>query len=190
SENGVAEPANNMARTSRSDLEAVRDHLINQWGYDPGRYEGYANEAEQSSTKFLARLDWNINDIHKLAVRYNQVIGNSMQLANDNSGPRPRADFDSYSRVGQNSITFENGNYAFKNVVRSITAELNSNFNSRWNNQFLATYTRIQDTRSTPSNQLFPFVDIWDGSATGTNYMSFGTELFSYNNDVINNNYS
>ena len=187
SENGVADPENNIARTTRTDLEAVRNHLINQWGWDPGRYEGYANEAKESSTKFLARLDWNINDIHKLAVRYNQVIGESMQVANGSSGPYPRSQT---NRVSQNSITFENGNYAFKNVVRSLTAELNSNFSSRLNNQFLATYTRIQDTRSTPSNQLFPFVDIWDGSATGTNYMSFGTELFSYNNDVINNNYS
>src|SRR5690606_12959619 len=46
-------------------------------------------------------------------------------------------------------------------------------------------------------NTLFPFVDIWDGSSdavqrgTGnSNYMSFGTELFSYNNDVINDNFS
>ena len=208
SENGVADPGNNIARTSRKDLEAVRDHLINTWGYDPGRYEGYANEAKQSSTKFLARLDWNINEKHKLALRYNQVIGESMQVANGSSGPRPRAT-GAYNRVGENSITFENANYGQKNVVRSITAELNSNFNSRWNNQFLATYTRIQDTRTTPSNHLFPFVDIGDGShqefldnrnpeqiAKNTqpgfhnNYMSFGTELFSYNNDVINNNYS
>lgn len=187
SENGVADPDNNVARTTRADLDAVRNHLVNQWGWDPGRYEGYANEAKESSTKFLARLDWNINDTHKLAVRYNQVVGTSMQVANASSGPQPRSQT---GRVSQNSITFENGNYAFKNVVRSITAELNSNFNSRLSNQFLATYTRIQDTRTTPSNQLFPFVDIWDGSATGTNYMSFGTELFSYNNDVVNNNYS
>lgn len=187
SEDGIADPENNIARTKRSDLEAVRNHLINQWGYDPGRYEGYANEAKESSTKFLVRLDWNINDIHKLAFRYNQVVGNSMQLANGNSGPQPRS---TTNRVSQNSIAFENANYAFKNVVRSFTAELNSNFNSRLSNQFLATFTRIQDTRSTPSNQLFPFVDIWDGSGTGTNYMSFGTELFSYNNDVVNNNFS
>lgn len=187
SENGVSDPDNNIARTKRSDLENVRNHLINQWGYDPGRYEGYADEAKEGSTKFLVRLDWNINDKHKLAVRYNQVVGNSMQVANASSGPQPRSQT---ARVSENSITFENGNYAFKNVVRSITAELNSNFSSRLSNQFLATYTRIQDTRSTPSKQLFPFVDIFDGSATGNNYMSFGTELFSYNNDVINNNYS
>lgn len=187
SENGVADPNNNIARTKRSDLEDVRNHLINQWGYDPGRFEGYADEAKESSTKFLVRLDWNINEKHKFAIRYNQVVGNSMQGANNNSGPQPRSQT---FRISDQSMTFENGNYAFKNVVRSLTAELNSSFNSQLSNQFLATYTRIQDTRSTPSDQLFPFVDIWDGTATGSNYMSFGTELFSYKNDVINNNYS
>src|SRR5690606_35445731 len=49
SENGVADPNNNIARPRRSDLDAVKNHLINQWGYDPGRYEGYANEAEEGS---------------------------------------------------------------------------------------------------------------------------------------------
>src|SRR5690554_3968226 len=205
SENGVADPENNIARTRRSDLEAVRNHLINQWGYDPGRYEGYANEAEQYSTKFLARVDWNINDKHKLAVRYNQVTGISSQLANGASGTRPRSGGGSNSaanRVSQNSITFENGNYGFENRVQSITAELNSYFTSELSNQFLATYSKIQDVRSTPSDQLFPFVDIWDGGirqdAQGNwfnhpgdiNYMSFGTELFTYNNDVINKNFS
>ncbi len=53
-----------------------------------------------------------------------------------------------------------NGNYSFKNTVRSFTAELNSNFNSRLFNQFLATYSRIQYTRETPGD-IFPFVDIW-----------------------------
>lgn len=202
STDGIADPENNIARTLRSDLDAVRNHLINQWGYDPGRYEGYANEAEQHSTKFLARLDWNINERHKLAVRYNQVTGISNQLANGASGPRPRSGGGNNSaanRVSQNSMTFENGNYGFENTVRSITAELHSYFNAKLSNQFLATYSRIQDVRTSPSDQLFPFVDIWDGGGTradgskdpgNINYMSFGTELFTYNNDVINKNLS
>ncbi|GGZ21057.1 cell envelope biogenesis protein OmpA [Echinicola pacifica] len=198
STNGVSDPENNISRTTVADLEAVRDHLINQWGYDPGRYQGYANEAKQESTKFLARVDWNINEKHKLAVRYNQVVGISPQVANANSGPRPRSPFSNGSRVGQNSIAFENANYGFENSVRSITAELNSYFSAKLSNQFLATYSRIRDTRTTPSDQLFPFVDIWDGgeivngvkSPGSINYMSFGTELFSYNNDVVNDNYS
>lgn len=189
--NGIANPTNNIARTSKTDLEAVRNHLINQWGYDPGRYEGYADEAMQYSTKFLARIDWNINSNHRLAIRYNQVEGVSNSLANGTSGPNPRA---ASSRVSQNSVTFEKGNYTTNNIVQSLTAELNSKFSDILSNQFLATYTRIQDTRKSPS-EVFPFVDIWDGgrSTTGNpvdNYMSFGYELFTYNNDVINDNYS
>jgi hypothetical protein len=202
SADGVADPTNNITRVRVSDLEAVRNHLINQWGYDPGRYEGYANEAEQYSTKFLARIDWNISDKHKLAVRYNQVIGISNQLANNASGPRPRSgggNNPAAYRVSQNSMTFENGNYGFENTVRSLTAELNSYFSSNLSNQFLATFSRIQDKRTTPSSQLFPFVDIWDGGGIledgskdpgNSNYMSFGTELFTFNNDVVNNNFS
>ena len=194
STNGVAIPSQNVTRVLEDDLIAVRDHLINQFGYDPGRYQGYANEANQSGNKFLARIDWNINDQHKAAFRYNVLKGKSMQVANASSGPRPRSNFE---RVSENSMTFENGNYAFENIVRSFTAELNSNFNAQLSNKFLFTYSKIQDTRTTPNkDKLFPFVDIWDGNvgsngAVGSNnYMSFGTELFSHLNDVVNDNFS
>src|SRR5690606_24040582 len=186
---GIANPAQNIARTSRADLESVQSHLRHVWGYDPGRYEGYADDVSQGATKFLVRLDYNINDAHKLSVRSNQVVGKNDAIAHGNSRPNPRS---SCTRVSANSITLEDGNYGSENIVRSVSAELNSNFSSQLSNQFLATYSRIQDKRSTPSDHLFPYVDIWDGGrGTGTNnYMSFGTELFSYNNDVVNDNYS
>jgi hypothetical protein len=191
SENGVADAENNISRVRRSEMDAVGSHLRNVWGYEPGRYEGYANEAAQDNTKLLARIDWNINDKNKLAVRYNQVVGISNQLTNGSSGPRPRTPNDA-NRVSQNSMVFENASYGFENSVRSLTAELNSSISSKVSNQFLFTYSQIQDRRTTPSDQLFPFVDIWDrGRGDGDrNYISFGTELFSFNNDVINDNFS
>lgn len=187
SQNGVSDIANNITRVKESDLIAVQNHLRTVWGYDPGRYQGYANEAIQTGDKILARIDWNISDKHKLAVRYNMLDAKSDALANGNSGPSPRS---SANRVSDKSMTFENGNYGFNNTVSSITAELNSSFTSNLSNKFLFTYSKIQDKRTTPSDRLFPFVDIWDGSANGSNYISFGTELFSYLNDVVNDNFS
>src|SRR5690606_19801467 len=108
SQDGVSDPENNITRVKESDLIAVRDHLINRWGYDPGRYQGYANEAQQQGDKFLARLDWNISDKHKFAVRYNVLDGTSMQVANASSGPSPRS---AWSRVSDRAMTFENGNF-------------------------------------------------------------------------------
>src|SRR5690554_253066 len=189
SETGVADAANNITRVKRSDLEAVRNHLINQWGYDPGRYEGYA-DGESAITSFLARIDWNINDNHKLAVRVNSTENKIPFLTNGTSGAYPRAN-NNYSRVSQNAMSFENSMYFNANKVRSGTLELNSRFNNNVSNQFLATYSKIESGRSSPSED-FPFIDIGDGlgtTSTWQNYISAGYELFTYNNAVVNDNY-
>lgn len=173
----------NVTRVQASDLEAVANYLKTNYNYDPGAYEGYANNYANKNYKALVRLDWNINPKNKFTLRYNTMEGTSDQGTNASSGPNPRS---SSARISQNSIAFENANYSFKNVVSSLTGELNSSITSALSNQFLVTYSKIQDTRSTPGS-LFPMVDIWEG---GSNYITFGTELFSYKNDVINNNVS
>jgi len=190
---GVARPDENITRVKEIDMIAVRDHLINQWGYDPGAYQGYANEAQASNYKFLVRLDYNINEKHRVAVRYNQSVSESPSLVNGASGPRPRSGGGSnsaFNRVSQNSMAFEKSNYATENSVRSIAFELNSTFNSAASNQFLATYSRIQDVRTSESEE-FPFIDIWDfGIGNGdANYITAGYELFTKNNDMLNNNF-
>jgi hypothetical protein len=189
SENGVSDPANNIARTRRADLEAVRNHLINRWGYDPGAYQDYANDNTEKTNSVLARIDWNISNRHKLAIRYNQVINENPSLVNGNSGPQPRSGI---NRVSEQSMAFAKTMYTTKNIVRSATIELNSRLGTKWNNQLLGTFSRIQTTRSSPS-ELFPMIDIGDGTGTSSsyvNYMTAGYELFSYGNDVLNDNYS
>ncbi len=188
SEDGTSNPDQNITRVRRSDLEAVRSHLINQWGYDPGAYENYANDNSEKTTSFLARLDWNISDKHKLAIRYNQVESSSPSLVNGNSGPYPRST--TANRVSQLSMAFANTMYTQKNIVRSVTAELNSTITNKLSNQFLATYSRIQSVRTSPSSE-FPMIDIGDGTGTNTNYVNYmtaGYELFTYGNDVLNDN--
>lgn len=178
---GVTGP--NVTRVTATDLDAVANYLKTNYNYDPGRYEGYANNYQNKNNKILARLDWNISDKNKFTIRFNTMSGTSDQGTNATSGPNPRGNS---NRISQNAISFENANYKFKNTVTSLTGELNTAFTSALSNQFLVTYSRIQDTRSTPGST-FPMVDIWNG---GDNYITFGTELFSYNNDVINNNLS
>ncbi|QMU30425.1 TonB-dependent receptor [Adhaeribacter radiodurans] len=173
----------NVARTTVEDLERVRQHLISTYGYDPGAYENYANKFTNLSDRLIARLDWNINETHKASLRYTYAEGTSDQVVNDNSGPNPRS---SSSRVGSNSLVFSNSNFSFLNKISSLTGELNSTISNKLSNQLLATYSHSQATRSFPGNR-FPFVDIWQG---GDQYMSFGTELFSGDNDLINDNYS
>jgi hypothetical protein len=178
--NAGGEVGDNISRTTVADMERVRNHLLTQYGYDPGRISDYGNDFLTQNYKALARLDWNINNFHKFTLRYTEVVNSNDQVVNGNSAPNPRA---ASFRISRNAFTFENGNYGFENSVRSFAAELNSTLmGGRANNQLLATFTRINDRRTSKSTP-FPFVDIWEG---GDAYMSFGYELFSWKNEVLN----
>lgn len=179
STDGVANTDLGISRTTEADMSRVRNHLLTTYNYDPGKYTDF-DPFQNSNTKILARIDWNINKDHKLTLRYNDVVGTSDQQTNSNSAPAGLVR--SENRIGSESMAFSNSFYGFKNTVRSFTSELNSNFKNNISNKFLGSYTFIEDKRTSPS-ELFPFVDIWEG---GTQYMSFGYELFSYNNKVTN----
>lgn len=172
---------NAVPNVLESDMIKLSDHLKSKYGYDPGSYSGY--DFETANTKLLARIDWNINDNNRFSLRYNQAKTSDDVLVNTSSGPNPR--INNGRRGGSlGGLAFANSNYKQNNNVYSIVGELNSKFNSNVSNQFLASFTKIHDFRETPGEQ-FPFVDIMrDG---GNVLMSFGSELYSYNNYVKNN---
>ena len=139
----------------------------------------------------MARIDWNISKNHKLMVRYNDVKSQDDNLVSGASTPGG-VRLNNAGRNSINSISFANTGYKQENRVRSITAELNSVFSPKVSNKLLASFTNINDTRKTDGD-LFPFVDIMrlgsDGK-TYEGYMSFGTEIFSFNNGVLNNTFN
>jgi len=179
STDGVSNSDLKISRTLESDMVLVKNFLTSNYNYDPGIYKDF-DPFQNKNTKVLARIDWNISRDHKLTLRYNDVVGTSDQETNRNSGPPNN--LRNSGRISSESMAFSNAFYGFKNTVRSITGELNSNFGSRFSNKFLASYTFIEDAR-TSNSDLFPFVDIWKD---GDQYMSFGYELFSFNNKVTN----
>lgn len=175
----------NVSRVPADSLIKFSNFLKTKFGYETGPFENYGAFAIQNY-KVLGRLDWNINQNHKFSLRFNAVRSTNDQLVNGTSAPNPRA---SSNRVSANAMSFENANYGFLNTVYSLSAELNSNFSNALSNQVLGTITLIQDTRTSKSD-VFPFIDIWDGQATLDAYMSAGYELFSFNNNVVNNVYT
>lgn len=188
SENGTANTDLMLSRTSVSDMERVKKHLIDNYGYDPGSYNNYP--ADESNRKLLARIDWNINTANKLSLRYNYTKNQAWNPTNRNStdaGFRNR----SMDRISQYSMAFSNSIYSMDNIVNSFSLDLNSRFSDKISNQFLTTYTKIQDMRGSSSDP-FPFIDIMygvtdDGRQILEPYMSAGYELFTWNNGVNNN---
>lgn len=182
---GVADLTNRISRTTVADLERAKAHLLSKYDYDPGEYQNFA-AFPSSNYKILARLDWNIAKNHKFALRYNRMRNTSTSLTNATSGP-PGIARSNFGRVSEKSISFSNSFYGNENAIDAFAGELNSTFGSKFANKFLVSYTGTTDPRRTSNSALFPFVDIYKDNDP---YMSFGYELFSYKNQVINNTFS
>ena len=99
-----------------------------------GQQESWGpRDVKRNSLELLARIDWNINDKHHLALRYQH--GDSYR---------------DYSGASYTSYYFNNSLYKFRNVTNSFVAELNSNFNSTFYNELRASYNRVRDNRDVP----------------------------------------
>ncbi|MDP3393565.1 TonB-dependent receptor domain-containing protein [Sediminibacterium sp.] len=183
--------AGNVSNTSVDSLNKFANHLRTAYGYDPGSFDNFPNFSTKN-TKILAKIDWNINNNHKLTLKYSDLTSFNDQQLNGSSVPNnptfTPAGGGSISRLPNNrfslnSMSFSNSNYKFKDVVRTGSLELNSSFGGKFSNQFIATFSKIQATRSIDGG-FFPTIDIFNNN--GQNYMSAGSDPFTRNNDVKN----
>ncbi|HSF55867.1 MAG TPA: carboxypeptidase regulatory-like domain-containing protein [Algoriphagus sp.] len=163
----------NVTRVLASDLDQLSGFLRDNFDYETGPYEGYDNETV--GTKFLVKLDYNINDKHKLSLRYNHLnsstdvlMSGSTSLGFGNRNGRPDA------------LNFQNSNYSILENIRSIVAELNSRLKDNMTNSLIVGYT-YQDESRGYKGEFFPMVDILEDGAT---YTSFGFEPFTPNNEL------
>ncbi|WP_163322578.1 TonB-dependent receptor [Draconibacterium mangrovi] len=179
STDGVADPDNFISRTTEDDLQTVSDFVRNKYGYETGSFTSFP--ADQSNKKLLARIDWNITDKHRLALRYNYTKNSSWRSPNASSmdgGTRM-----SEARMSKASMSYANSMYSMDNLVHSFSFDLNSRLSENISNQFLATFSKLDDVRGTNSAP-FPFIDILKDDQA---YLSLGYELFTWNNGVHNN---
>ncbi len=181
SEDGVGSEEKYLSYTSIADMERVQAFAKERYGYDTGSFTDFP--ADESNIKVLARLDWNITDRHKMALRYNytkNTAWNGPNLSSMDGGERS-----AYNRASLYAMPFANSMYSMNNLVHSVSLDLNSRITDNLSNQFLATFSKLDDVRGSNSSE-FPFIDIHDGTNTTTQYMSLGYELFTWNNAVHN----
>lgn len=110
----------------------VAKQIADQYYKLTGIQEGYGQpDIENKSFGLLARIDWNINQNHKLALRYQH--NNSYD--------------DNYS-LGSTTYTFNNSGYRMNNKTNSIVAELNSHLGQNLYNELRASASFIRDHRN------------------------------------------
>ncbi len=166
-ETNVGQP--NVTSVQEADIKAVHDHLLSEWGYEAGAYQGYNHK--KSNDKLLLKLNYNIAKNQTLVVRYNMLNAWKDIL------PHPEA------IIGRGPtsfrLPFENESYTIYNKIHSFVGELNSIFSNTISNKLLVGYTIFDDHR-TPKSAQFPVIDLFD--ANGNLAISAGSEMFSTNN--------
>jgi hypothetical protein len=143
-------------------LNTLTSFLNNNYSYNAGDYLNTVQKL--TSDKLIAKIDWNINDKHKLALRHSFV--KAVNLSPSNSSPR--------------AINFSNGGIDFTSTTNSTSLELNSRFNNKFSNNLVVGYTAVNDDRN-PIGKSFPAIEIRDGSGT----IFLGSEAFSTANLLL-----
>ena len=173
-------------RPLQSDMDNMLSFLSKNYGYNPGRYQGYS--LDTPSYKFLARIDWNINENNKLNIRFSK--SHDKDSSNPSSSTTPFKDSVIYpggedatggksqsGRTANAGLYFESARYYQEKNFTSFAAE----WNSKWggvNNVLRATYS-YQDEPRTYVGGMFPTVDILKN---GSYYMGFGPDPFTEGN--------
>ena len=181
SNDGKGNADKSISYATVEDMERVSEFVKEKYGYDTGSFSSFP--ADQDNLKILARLDWNINDKNHLALRYNYT-GNTSWLA-PNGSSMDGGTRSAYNRTSLYSMAFANSMYSINNKVHTVSVDLNTRISDNLSNQFLATFSKLDDVRGSNSDE-FPFIDIHDGTNTTTQYMALGYELFTWNNAVHN----
>lgn len=115
--------------TDNAGLTELSNFISSNYNYDVGEYDN--NTAFLESDKILAKLDYNLNQNHKLSLRHSYVKANNLEARNSNPF----------------TINFITGSESFVSTTNSTAFELNSVFGNSMSNNLTVTATFVRDDR-------------------------------------------
>jgi len=142
--------------SSAADIDALRQHLISTYGYDPGVYNN--NGSTLLSNLVTAKLDWNINSTNSLSLTHRLQDTENLEARTSSNG----------------RIQFLNGSEFFVNKTNATTLQWNSSYGNKYANSMTVSYKTVRDDRD-PDGNPFPTVQLEDGDGD----IVFGSEPYS-----------
>lgn len=164
------------------ELRRLRDFLITpnngkSWTFDPGTFDNF--DLPTQSRKYLAKIDWNINDKNKFSIRYNQ-LNSFRDIPPSGSGGFASAPPGGRSN-SNNTLPFSGAYYRINNNLKNVIAELNTTIgNGKFSNNLQVGYSQFRDFRQAAGGAEspdFPTVDIL--GPNGQTLTAFGAEPFT-----------
>ena len=179
--------SSDIPRITTAAIDTFRAFTQSRYNYDPGSYVDLAPPVEDE--KYLIKLDWNINDDHRLALTFQETVGTSFNgsstsaFANGSSASQPRIGLQSSQWVKDERLTTYN-------------AQLNSQWTSNFSTELRFSYKETE-TDSRPANglsvgQVTVVVSDLPGvlAGTGTPQIQFGADNFRHDNYLYSENTS
>jgi len=186
-------------RPTVSEMDAIRQFLIDRFGYDPGRYQNYF--INSSDYKLFARLDWRINEYNIFYIRMSHTHVGEPREASSSMSPLSgdnieiTTDDGTYTlnrytagRTSYYALPFESARYKQIMNFTTIAAELNTRLlNDRGSNMFRMTWSLQNEPRAYMGGE-FPTVDILEPYQDANDntqmafFTTFGPDPFTYGN--------
>jgi len=169
-----------IPRITVTAIDNFRAGAIAKYGIDPGGYVDQGPPVEDE--KILGKLDWNINDDHRLSLTYQNTKGTSFNGSvssvfaggSSTSSSTPRVGLSSYQYVKDEQLT-------------TLNAQLNSDWTDNFSTELRIGHKETETERLTPGLPVGEItVNVADlpgvTAGTGTPQIRFGTEINSQPN--------
>ncbi len=169
-----------IPRITEAAIERFRADTQRVYGYDPGSWVNAAPPVDDE--KILGKLDWNINDNHRLALTYQRTMGNSFNGSVTSS-------FAQGNSTTQPAIGLESRQYNKTERLDQYTAQLNSDWTANFSTELRVGFKETETTQL-PLNGLSVGqvqVNVADmtpevATGTGTPRIQFGADSNRHDN--------
>lgn len=156
-------------------LQQVIDKLKNTYSYDAGSLH---KDQVSEQKAYLAKLDWNINNDHRLSFTYRRTDGSAPIFADNTSS----SSISATTLTTNYNVALSNHWYQQPRITDSYTAQLNSNWTPDLRTEATLSYAKYNGSpinNGSPFPELrfqsFPGVDLNTGASV-TGFVFGGTE--------------
>lgn len=177
--------SNPIPRITTTAVDNFRAAAQARYGYDTGSFVNVAPPVQDE--KFLAKLDWNINDNHRLALTFQETIGDSFNGSTSSA-------FLNGGSTSQPRLALESSQYLKDERLTTYNAQLNSQWTDAFSTELRFGYKETETTQLpvgglsvgqvTVTVTDLPGVD----SGSGSPQIQFGADNFRHDNYLYSEN--